>query len=320
MRTKALVVALAGALLLPVLGQSAGAAPAPKGPKTLRDYPVPTVSGKELMDGVEAFSNAYPLRLTATPTQVAASEALAAEARSLGYIVTTLEYNGVLQAVTATKPGSTKPGEVIVFGGHIDVVPGTIYGAYDNGTGTRTLMGLAKSFAKVKTHKTLVFAWYNGEEEGALASDEMAKDYKARGIKVAAYLGFDMVGIAYPVGGMRSDKNCLCMWRGARDEGFDKLLADVNFGFLKFPQGKQLVSIEGRNVRNSDEATWADAGFPTLRWGGMRKAADYSGYHRPDDTVATMESVAGGRSFLEAGLRNTMLSAYYTAAALDLQK
>jgi hypothetical protein len=30
-------------------------------------------------------------------------------------------------------------------------------------------------------------------------------------------------------------------------------------------------------------------------------------------------SVAGGRDFLEKGLRNTLLSADYTAAALDLQ-
>jgi hypothetical protein len=40
----------------------------------------------------------------------------------------------------------------------------------------------------------------------------------------------------------------------------------------------------------------------------------------PNDNLDTMLSVAGGRSFVEAGLRNTLLSAYYTAAALDLQK
>jgi hypothetical protein len=63
------------------------------------------------------------------------------------------------------------------------------------------------------------------------------------------------------------------MWRGAEDEAFDALLADVNYRFLKFPKSTQLVSIEGRNVRNSDEASWADNGYPTLRWAGLRKAA-----------------------------------------------
>ena len=319
MRHKSLSVLVASALLLPLLGHAAGAAPAAKGPRALRDYPTPAVTGKQMLDGVESFASAHPLRITGTPVQLMAAEAIAAEAKALGYTVATTSYKGALTAVTATKQGSTKPGEVIVFGGHFDSMIGTITGTYDNATGTRTVMDLARSFAKVKTHRTLVFSWYNGEEEGALASDEMAQDYKARGIKVAAYLGFDMVGIAYPVGGTRTDKNCLCMWRGARDEGFDQLFADVNYGFLHFPKGRQTVSIEGRNVRNSDEASWASAGYPTLRWAGLRKADDYPEYHMPNDNMDTMLSVAGGRSYLEAGLRNTLLSAYYTAAALDLR-
>jgi len=195
-----------------------------------------------------------------------------------------------------------------------------VTGTYDNGTGLRMVMDLARSYAKVRTHRSLVFAWFNGEEEGALASAEMAADFKSRGVKVKAYLGFDMVGIAWPVGGTATDKNCLCMWRGARDESFDSVLADVNYRFLKLPAGRQQVSIEGRNVRNSDEASWADVGFPTLRWAGLRKANDYPQYHQPQDNLATMTTVAGGREFIEKGLANTLLSAYYTAAALDLQR
>ena len=319
-RPKIAVLALAALVALPLAGGAATAAPGKAGPKTLRDYPMPKVTGAQIVDGVDAFSKAHPLRITGTPVQLQATRGIAEEVASLGYDVETKTYNGVLQAVIATKKGTDKADEHIVFGGHFDTVPSTVQGAYDNGTGTRLLMDLARSYAKVKTHRTLQFAWYNGEEEGALASGQMAADYKARGVKVKAFLGFDMVGIAWPVGGTLSDKNCLCMWRGAADEDFDALLADVNYGFLKFPKGKQLVSIEGRNVRNSDEASWASRGYPTLRWAGLRKARDYPEYHLPRDTVATMEQVAGGRQFLEKGMRNTLLSAYYTAAALDLQK
>ena len=318
-RPKLSLLALAAVVLLPLAGQAATAAPAAKGPKSLRDYPMPAVTGKQMVDGVDAFSSGHPFRVTGTPVQLQATAAIADEAKGLGYEVQTLTYKGVLQAVTATKKGTDKAGEVIMFGGHFDSVPQTIEGAYDNGTGTRILMDLARSYAKVRTHRTLTFAWYNGEEEGALASDEMARDYKARGIKVKAYLGFDMVGIAWPVGGTPTNKNCLCMWRGARDEGFDKLLADVNYGFLKLPAGKQLVSIEGRNVRNSDEASWADEGYRHVRWAGLRRAADYPEYHLPEDDLATIDRVAGGREFFEQGLLNTLTSAYYTAAALDLE-
>lgn len=319
MRTRTLALALSALVALPLAG-GAVAAPPPKGPKTLRDYPMPAVTGKQIVDAVDAFSAGYPLRITGTPVQLDATAALAEEVAALGYAVETKTYNGVLQAVVATKRGTTKADEHIVFGGHFDTMAGTIEGAYDNGTGTRLLVDLARSYAKVRTHRTIQFAWYNGEEEGALASDQMAQEYKRAGTKVKAFLGFDMVGIGWPVGGALTDKNCLCMWRGAADEDFDRLLADVNYGFLKLPKGKQLVSIEGRNVRNSDEASWADQGYPTLRWAGLRKAGDYPEYHKPRDTVATMELVAGGREFLEKGMRNTLLSAYYTAAALDLQK
>lgn len=323
MRTRTLALSLSAFLVLPLAAGAAAApapAPAPKGPKTLRDYPVPPVTGQAIVDGIAAFSTAYRLRVTGSPAQRSATDALAAEARSLGYDVEVKTYAGALQAVVATKKGTSKAGETLLFGGHFDSVPQTVEAAYDNGSGTRMLMDLARSFAKVRTHRTLQFAWYNGEEEGALASDQMAQEYEKAGTKVTAYLGFDMVGIAWPVGGTTTAANCLCLWRGARDEAFDRLLAEVNYGFLKFPKGEQQVSIEGRNVRNSDEASWADAGYPTLRWAGLRRASSYPEYHKPLDTVARMEQVAGGREFLEKGMRNTLLSAYYTAAALDLQK
>jgi hypothetical protein len=97
----------------------------------------------------------------------------------------------------------------------------------------------------------------------------------------------------------------------------DGLLAEVNHRFLRFPSGRRQVSIEGNNVRNSDEASWAEEGYRTLRWAGLRKAADYPQYHQPLDNPETVDTVAGGRRFYEAGLRNTLLSAYYTAAAID---
>jgi hypothetical protein len=110
------------------------------------------------------------------------------------------------------------------------------------------------------------------------------------------------------------------MWHGARDGAdFEGLLREVNYDFLGFPESKNEVSIEGTNKRNSDEASWADKGFRTLRWAGMRKAGDYPEYHKPQDNLATIDATAGGRSFFEQGLRNTLRSAYYTAAALDLE-
>ena len=195
-------------------------------------------------------------------------------------------------------------------------MPQTINGSYDNATGTNMLRALARSFAQVPTNRTLVFAWYNGEEEGTLASEPHAQSFKDAGKVVRAQMGFDMVGIAWPVAKVGAT-NCLCMWRGEDDERFDALLSHVNFDVLGFPRGDNLVEVRGLNTRNSDEASWDQRGYPTMRWAGLRTAANYPAYHRYDDTMDTIDTVAGGRTFFEQGLRNTLLSSYYTALTVD---
>lgn len=298
----------------------AAAAPRGEAPTGLAGYPRPAVSGEDFVEGVRVHAEETPLRLTGTLLQQRASDLLAEEAGELGLEVTRRTYNGgLLSAVVATKPGTDRSDEVLVFGAHLDSMVGTIEGAYDNGTGVRTVMELARSFAEVPTHRTLEFHFYNGEEEGALTSTEVAAEYAAEGRSVSAYLGFDMVGIGWPVAEPTTAKNCLCMWRGARDQALDDVLRAVNYDFLGFPEDPQQVSIEGANRRNSDEASWADEGYRTLRWAGLRRAADYPEYHLPQDNLATIDRVAGGREFFEQGLVNTLTSAYYTAAALDLE-
>ena len=319
------LVSLALVAPLPLLPAALGAqdarpaAASGPAPESLAAYPRPAFDGADVVEGLRRHAEGNPLRITGTLLQQRATDQLAAEAEALGLEVTRKTYKGALTAVVATKPGTDRADETIVFGAHLDSMVGTIQGTYDNGTGVRTVMELARAFASVPTHRTLEFHFYNGEEEGALTSTEVAAEYAAAGRPLSAYLGFDMVGIAWPVGGPTTDANCLCMWRGERDVALDDLLERVNFDVLGFPEGRQQVSVEGRNVRNSDEASWADSGFRTLRWAGLRKAADYPEYHMPRDDMATIDAVAGGRSYFGEGLRNTLLSAYYTAAALDLE-
>lgn len=254
---------LAVSSLLVALPFLATAATADDLAKDLRDYPEPTVTGEQIAKGVADFSAATPLRITGTPGDRDAAALIVAEAKSLGLQVEEKTYDGLIKAIVATKPGTDRADEHVVFGAHYDSMVGTVTGTYDNGTGTRMVMELARSYAKVQTHRTMVFTWYNGEEEGAFGSEQLSKEFKAQGKRVSAYLGFDMVGIAWPVAGPTSAVNCLCLWHGARDAGLVEMLRDVNKGFLGFPvgtKGDQKVAIEGANVRNSDERTWADAG------------------------------------------------------------
>ena len=290
--------------------------------------PPPTVSGVEVAAAIESFSTTYAPRVTGTPGDEEAATYLHDEAKKLGY-TTAIEHVPVadgadltspLHAVTAVKKGLTKPNEYILFMGHYDTVAGfggaTVNGAYDNASGTMMILALAKALANVPTNRSLMFIWYNGEEEGVLASDRHAEIALANGLKVHAGLGFDMVGIAYPVAAPTA-RTCLCMWHGSEDEAFEPLLRHVNFGVMGLPDEEGKVQVVGINERNSDESSWDLRGVPTLRWAGMRAAADYPAYHMPDDTMATIETVAGGRKFFEEGLQHTLRSAYLTSLVLD---
>ena len=288
-------------------------------------------SGKTIADSLQTFAAEHPLRTTGSPTELKAAELLRSETAALGYesaIVplplangTPTPPNSPLSVVTATKRGTTKPDEWILFVGHYDNFAATVYGAYDNGAGTNLLRFLARELASVPTNRSIMFAWYNGEEEGVLASARHAAMLKAQNRNIAAVLGFDMVGIGYPVkpaAGIAASTYCLCLYHGARDAAWAKpLLTYVNQDFLGFPDGRTEVPVVGANVRNSDEASFASQGYRTLRWTGMRTAANYPGYHRPDDTMETIDRVAGGRDMFEAGSLNTLKSAYYTALTID---
>jgi hypothetical protein len=320
------------ALAVAVLVAFATPAPVEAGHGTAEPYfdlgalPEPALSGKALVDGLDAFADAFPYRLTGGPTEIAAGEALRAEVAALGYetaVVPLPVTGGVaaspLKAVTALKRGTTLPDEWILFVGHYDTVPQTIWGTYDNAAGTSMMRYLAHELADVPTNRSIAFAWYNGEEQGLLASARHAAALKASGQKIAAVLGFDMVGVAWPVHpSSEQAASCLCMFHGPGDAAtLRPLLEHVNFEFLGYPRDPRKVVVVGTNTRNSDERSFAQQGYPTMRWAGMRTAASYPAYHLPDDTLETMISVAGGREFVEAGTRNTLRSAYYTALAVD---
>lgn len=292
-------------------------------------------NGKQIFQGLKDFVADYPYRLTGTPMEIAAGQHLHSEMEALGYNTQTCsvptnanvicdEGPGVgLKAIVAKKTGTTRPDEWIMFIGHYDTVPQTIDGAYDNGAGSNFIRYLAKEFANVQTNRSLVFVWYNSEEQGLLASQRHAQYLKNSGQKISAVLGFDMVGIAFPVAPNKSvPQSCMCMFHGADDGAAGRpLLEFVNYDYLGFPGRGSSTSrqarLVGNNTRNSDESSFNNQGFFTLRWAGMRAAGDYPAYHLPDDTIAKIIEVAGGETYYEQGIENTLKSVYYTILALD---
>ena len=339
--TRLLAVSLAGALLVPAfIAGGAGVATGKPAPKfyDLSKAPKPNVTGKELIAGLEDFVDRFPLRQNGLPNNQAAAEFLAKEAKGYGFKTRILEYEvtdtavpRTVRVVEAVKKGTTKPDEWITFIAHFDAVApdgagASVQAAYDDGSGTNMLRYFGKAFSKVKTKRSIALLWFDAEENGLLASQAYAEQLKKKGQKVHAALGFDMVGIGYPA------RYCICIYHGAQDTALASPITQyVNFDYLKFPKGdggpgaaaKWPIGTEGHvcdcgpNIRNSDESNFAEQGYFSMRWTGMRTASDYPGYHQPWDTVPFMEAVAGGRDLLEQGTENTFKSAYYTTFVLD---
>ena len=330
------VAVLAAPVVASTPSAAGGGPPAPKY-IDLNKVPKPKITGAEIITGLEDFVSRFPMRQNMLPNNVAAAEFLAEEAKKYGFKVKIHEFEvgsappRTVRVVEALKKGTTKPDEWISFIAHYDVIASagvTVQGAYDDGTGTNILRYFGKAFSKVKTNRTIALLWFDAEENGLLASDAYAEYLKKRGQKVQAGFGFDMVGIGYPA------NYCICVYHGARpqDVPIAKPMIDyVNFDYLEYPEGdggpsaaeKWPVGTEGHvcncgpNIRNSDEQNFSQAGYFTMRWTGMRTAADYPGYHHPWDTVPFMELVAGGRENLEQGTENTFKSAYYTTFVVD---
>jgi leucyl aminopeptidase len=103
------------------------------------------------------------------------------------------------KSVVMTIPGTTRPDEVVVIGGHLDSispggVKGTAPGADDDASGIATLSEVARVLLAndFRPERTVKFMAYAAEEVGLRGSLRIAKDYQARGINVVGALQLDM--------------------------------------------------------------------------------------------------------------------------------
>lgn len=96
-------------------------------------------------------------------------------------------------------PGSTRPNEIVVLGGHLDSINQSwgggkgAPGADDNASGSANLIETLRILMdKPQPQRTVEIFWYAGEESGLLGSAEIAKQYKAEKKDVIAVLQLDM--------------------------------------------------------------------------------------------------------------------------------
>lgn len=89
-------------------------------------------------------------------------------------------------------PGTEKPNEVVIIGGHLDSWDlGT--GATDNGTGSMAVLAAARALQKVgvKPKRTIRFVLFTGEEQGLNGSKAYVQAHKDELVKISGVLIHD---------------------------------------------------------------------------------------------------------------------------------
>lgn len=97
--------------------------------------------------------------------------------------------------VVGTKPGKTKPSEIVLVTAHLDDVPEShpAPGADDNASGSTALLMAAEIMASGTFERTLRFVFFTGEEQGILGSNAYAAAAFAANENIVAVYNMDMI-------------------------------------------------------------------------------------------------------------------------------
>ncbi len=96
--------------------------------------------------------------------------------------------------LVATILGSEKPEEIVCFTAHYDSVRFST-GAYDNGTGSVTILELLRYYKEHTPKRTLKFIWCGSEEMGLLGSHAYVNQHKEELEKYKLCINVDMTGV-----------------------------------------------------------------------------------------------------------------------------
>lgn len=189
-------------------------------------------------------------------------------------------------SVILTIPGTEKPEEIVVIGGHLDSINGwgsssaRAPGADDNASGIATVTEALRVIAEsgVRPKRTLQFMGYAAEEVGLRGSQDIAARYASSGKKVIGVIQFDMSNFA-----------------GDGDKIF--LLDDNVDPTLTAFVGKLIDAYAGvpRDVTHcgygcSDHASWTKKGFASA----MAFEASFDGMNHEIHTERDTLANAGG--------------------------
>ena len=237
----------------------------------------------------------------------------AAAPRALEGMTVTVEVSATERLVQSRNVVAMVPGadprlrdEAIVVGAHMDhlgrAASGYYPGADDNASGTAALLEMARAFAgsPAKPKRTIIFAFWTGEEEGHLGSVHYVRHPLWPLDRTAVYLNLDMIGHPWTQAELQA---LVAESKLPRGEEFlakvkptefvelgvaDWAVADLGPVLAQAARGVGLAlhfdATDGKNG-GSDYRDFARHARPFVRFFGNY----FDGYHEPTDTVEKLD-------------------------------
>lgn len=104
-----------------------------------------------------------------------------------------IEKKGTSHNVVATIEGTDLKDEILTLTAHYDSVPYS-KGAWDNATGSITILEMLHYFTEYKPRRTIKFVWCGSEEIGLVGSRKYCETHKEELEKTIFNINFDMTG------------------------------------------------------------------------------------------------------------------------------
>jgi len=168
--------------------------------------------------------------------------------------------------------------EYIVFSAHYDhvgVIKGNVYnGSNDNASGTVALVQVAKAMANQKPKRSVVFAWFSGEEKGIWGSKEFVKNPPIPISKISANInldvcqGYDLSKLT-TIGGRKLSSEIAKSMKSINEQYFS-----INFDY-------KYDKINSSIFFSSDHSTFMKRGIPSV-W--LSSEAEPNKVHVPGDS------------------------------------
>ncbi len=252
-------------------------------------------------------------RAMLAPAGLDPTSARTATPRELAGVAGTLRASGTERLVATRNVVGVLAGsdpalreEAVVLGAHLDHLgaPGGVVhpGADDNASGVAALLEIARAFAALpaRPKRTLVFAFWTGEEEGKFGSGYWVREPLWPLARTAAYLNLDMIGHPWRPDELRKlvaekavpDAEAFLAAvdpRAFNDPGLPPDAPHVEEALRWAGPATGMTLYLDRTDGTSGDSDYRDfarAGVPFVRFFGNF----FPGYHAPGDTPANLDA------------------------------